>query len=477
VADAADLIQLEWREVPTTVRPGTPYPREDRAVHPPMVGLVPKKSAQHEQRARREGCRPQVQRTRVAWLPSRDSNPGQRLQRPSSRFRNLGCPGQFGPASRPCGARDESCCRLILGQPWDYIPAIEPFLESEADAPADAGGAGGTLPRVRWWAIAMNGIEASTSPPPLPRWFGPRASPDDPAVSAMIARVARGAGWADIGGGFNLNLRIDAEPPVVLRVHRPWVRRGRVAGLRRLRERLQRTQVRVARPIRISGCDLLRVADRWAEIEEFIDHVQPRADQDSYVRLFEELGRLHTALKAVWEPSPPEPLDDHRTFGQLRYSVGFTRRRLGPRSEPVVHRMRQLTGELSRLRKEVELPCAPIHGDYKLGNAGELSDGSWATFDLDFARVRERLYDIAASLHHVDRSGELIEPRRLLDAYESTAPEPLTRDEHRWLPGALALIPLHWAATAGLVGDGIHEAESAMTAAEAWWSRRAELSS
>src|SRR5215207_9333089 len=300
----------------------------------------------------------------------------------------------------------------------------------------------------------MTGIEASTSPPPLPRWFGPRASPDDPAVSALIARVARGAGWADIGGGFNLNVRIDAEPPVVLRVHRPWVRRGRVAGLRRLRERLQRTQVRVARPIRISGCDLLRVADRWAEIDEFIDHVQPRADEDSYVRLFEELGRVHTALKAVWEPSPP-----------------------GPLSEPVVHRMRQLTGELSELRKEVELPCTPIHGDYKLGNAGDLSDGSWVTFDLDFARVRERLYDIAASLHHVAQGGELLEPRRLLDAYEGTAPEPLTRDEHRWLPGALALVPLHWAATAGLVGDGIREAESAMTAAEAWWSRRAELSS
>ena len=335
----------------------------------------------------------------------------------------------------------------------------------------------------------MTEVEGSTARPPLPRWFGPRASPDDPAVSALIARVARAAGWADIGGGFNLNVRIDAEPPVVLRVHRPWVRRGRVAGLRRLRERLQRSQVRVARPIRISGCDLLRVADRWAEIEEFIDHVQPRADEDSYVRLFEELGRLHTALKAVWEPSPPEPLDDHRTFGQLRYSVGFTRRRLGPRSEPVVRRMRQLTGELSKLRKEVELPCTPIHGDYKLGNAVELSDGSWATFDLDFARVRERLYDIAGSLNHVAQSGafqgglaglpavDLLEPRRLLDAYEGTAPEPLTRDEHRWLPGALALVPLHWAATAGLVGDAIQEAESAMTAAEAWWSRRAELSS
>src|SRR5689334_24705027 len=113
---------------------------------------------------------------------------------------------------------------------------------------------------MRWRAIGMTGIEASTSPPPLPRWFGPRASADDPAVSALIDRVARGAGWADIGGAFNLNVRIDAGPPVVLRVHRPWVRRGRVAGLRRLRERLPGTQVRVAWPIPMSGGHLLRAA-------------------------------------------------------------------------------------------------------------------------------------------------------------------------------------------------------------------------
>jgi len=325
--------------------------------------------------------------------------------------------------------------------------------------------------------MAVSGIEGSTPPPPLPRWYGPRASPDDPSVSGLIARVAQGAQWTDVGGGFNLNVRIDAEPPVVLRVHRPWVRRGRVAGLRRLRERLQPTPVRVARPMPTAGRDLLRVADRWAETEELIDHVPPPADEGSYVRLFEELGRLHTALRAAWEPGPPAPLDDHRTFGQLRHSIGFTRRRLGSRSEPVVQRMRHLTGELSQLRQEVDLPRAPIHGDYKLGNVGELPDGSWATFDLDFARVRERLYDVAASLHHVAPDGALPGPRRLLDAYEETAPEPLTRDEHRWLPGALALVPLHWAATAGLVGDGIHEAERAMTAAEAWWSRRAELSS
>ena len=99
--------------------------------------------------------------------------------------------------------------------------------------------------------------------------------------------------------------------------------------------------------------------------------------------------------------------------------------------------------------------------------------------DTSSPRARPSDYDESSARrdHHASPTGELPEPRRLLDAYESTAPEPLTRDEHRWLPGALALVPLHWAATAGLVGDGIRDAESAMTAAEAWWSRRGELSS
>src|SRR4051794_41780659 len=99
----------------------------------------------------------------------------------------------------------------------------------------------------------MTGIEASISPPALPRWFGPRASPDDLAVSALIDRVARGAGWADIGGGFKLNVRIDAEPPVVLRGHRAWGRRGRVAGLRGPRGGVPRTPGPRAPPRRGSG--------------------------------------------------------------------------------------------------------------------------------------------------------------------------------------------------------------------------------
>lgn len=176
-------------------------------------------------------------------------------------------------------------------------------------------------------------------PSALPRWFGPRASPDDPAVSALIARVARGAGWADMGNGFNLSVRIDAEPPVVLRVHRPWVRRGRVAGLRRLRERLQRTQVRVAWPVRISGRDLLRVGDRWAEMEEFIGHVQPPAGEDSYLRLFEDTQtpsqRAQGSLGAQPARTPRRPQNTRATalLGRLHTPQARTPQRPGRASD------------------------------------------------------------------------------------------------------------------------------------------------
>ena len=322
-----------------------------------------------------------------------------------------------------------------------------------------------------------------TPPPPLPGWFGPRASTDDPAVAALLDQVAPARRWQDIGGEFNLNIRFDAATTLVLRVHRPWVTRGRVAGLRRLRERLQRAGIRVAQPVPILGRDLARVGGRWAELEEFVPHVQPNPSQESYLRLFEELGRLHAGLRANWEPGPPEPLDDHRTSRQLHYWLGFTRRRLGAGAEPVVRRARLLLDELGRARRGVELPRAPIHGDYKLGNAVQLSDGSWANLDLDFVRIRERLYDVAASLYWASDSGANVDLRELCDAYDSSAPEPVTPEERRLLPAMITLIPLHWVATAGLMDErigvpgtvGLPEAERAMDGAEAWWARREEL--
>src|ERR1700683_2940543 len=91
--------------------------------------------------------------------------------------------------------------------------------------------------------------QALTPPPPPPSWFGPRASTDDPAVAALLDQVEPARTWQDIGGEFNLNVRLDAAEPLVLRVHRPWATHGRVAGLRRLRERLPRAGVRGGPPV------------------------------------------------------------------------------------------------------------------------------------------------------------------------------------------------------------------------------------
>src|SRR3954447_17162361 len=184
-----------------------------------------------------------------------------------------------------------------------------------------------------------------TPRPPLPSWFGPRASTDDPAVAALLDQVAPARTWKDIGGSFNLNVQLDAAEPLVLRVHRPWATRGRVAGLRRLRERLQRAGIRVAQPVPILCRDLARVGGRWAELEEFVPHVQPSPSQDSYLRLFEELGRLHAALRAAWERDLPHPVDTAQPTS-WHYWLRCTRRRRGAGAGPVVHGAKVLLSEL-----------------------------------------------------------------------------------------------------------------------------------
>lgn len=320
---------------------------------------------------------------------------------------------------------------------------------------------------------------AAPAAPALPGWWRPRASADDPAVTALVERVAPTTPRTDLGGGFNLNLRLDFDPPAVLRVHRPWVPRWRIAGLRRLRERLRSAGSNVARPIPVLGRDVIRVGDRWAELEEFVPHRSSIPGRYVYLRLFHELGRLHCALGQAWA-EVAESLDNYpctitpqSRATQLRWWLGFTRRRLGPAAEPVVKRAGLLMEDLAAVRRGVHLPHGPIHGDYKLGNAVELTDGSWCNLDLDFVRIGERLYDVAGGLQHAFDSGESLSLSELVDAYDSTAPNPLTAVERGLLPAVLAQIPLYWVITAGLTADlleGVSEAEGAMDKAERWWS-------
>lgn len=172
-------------------------------------------------------------------------------------------------------------------------------------------------------AMKHHFISDLTTKPPLPGWFGPRASVDNPAVLALIDRVGAGARWADIGGEFNLNIRLDVDPPMVLRVHRPWVGRSRLHGLRRLRERLAAEGVRIARPLPILNGDVVRVGDRWAEVEEFVPHA-------AHGRHRSLLARIHaTAAWARVRVRCPEGLA--AAHGNFRRETG---RRAAPRTDP-----------------------------------------------------------------------------------------------------------------------------------------------
>ena len=135
---------------------------------------------------------------------------------------------------------------------------------------------------------------ALMSPPSLPCWFGPRASPDDPAVAALIHRVAAGLD----GQTSAVDSTSTCGLTLCRRLSSQFTGPGSAVGESRdcgAFGRLQPTQVRVARPIRIFGCDLLRVADRWAETEEFIDHVQPRGGR----------GLLRPPIRGARTPSHP----------------------------------------------------------------------------------------------------------------------------------------------------------------------------
>ncbi len=81
----------------------------------------------------------------------------------------------------------------------------------------------------------------------------------------------------------------------------------------------------------------------------------------------------HCARNMSGEPGPPEPLDDQQHLRPSCVdSVGFTRRRLGPRREPVVHRMRQLTGDaLQGPDRRSSCRTLRFMGTAELGDAGD----------------------------------------------------------------------------------------------------------
>lgn len=311
-----------------------------------------------------------------------------------------------------------------------------------------------------------------------PAAIGPRAAPDGRLLAAVAAHFGLGPplASADLGGAYNLNLRVEtARGAYVVRVYRPWVTRDRLACLHRVRRALADAGLPVPRPLAAPAGDAVApYGDRLAEAERFVPHDAGADTRGRYAVAFALLGRLHDALAAAVPPETivPPRVSNYGTPPLLRYWIGRTERRLRDAApdETVAHALavcaeaRALLGPMEDWWRAVGagLPRQPIHGDYGGGNLLFADGRPAAILDFDLLGVRERVYEVAYSLYWMlvrlagddppDRP-DWAGVREMLASYNAATARPLGAAETRSLPLVMARVPLYWVAEACWLPD------------------------
>lgn len=264
----------------------------------------------------------------------------------------------------------------------------------------------------------------------------------------------------------SLNVHLSALN-AVLRVHQGFVTRTRLLGLLDLRAALSRRSLRVPQPRRWNGQTLLRCGARWAELEEYIPHYRRAPTHDSYVWLFDAMGKLHWNLSRakvdipqpcvatfappwslmrwlkVTEAAVAGSLEGARLVAEMWHSVRLLERCWIPSSRLVVHL---------------------IHGDMRLSNIVQTAAGNTVYLDFGFAANRPRVYDVAYALVFMvwaTRSGNTPDDFdwgglvSLLDTYQESASVRLTTQERKALLPMMASVPLYAAALDGYTEDPV----------------------
>src|SRR6478736_8980424 len=99
-------------------------------------------------------------------------------------------------------------------------------------------------------------------------------SADDPDLVALTNRLSGGGRTVMLGGTMSRNVHL-VDAALVLRVHAPSVSPARVRAERRLRHVLLDAGLTAAKPRSVTGEDLLWVAGRVAEVEQYVPHGAP----------------------------------------------------------------------------------------------------------------------------------------------------------------------------------------------------------
>lgn len=241
---------------------------------------------------------------------------------------------------------------------------------------------------------------------------------------------------------------------------------------------------RVIRSRQGKGCSVW--GDRIVEVHSFIPH-DPGSHRD-WTRMLaaaSTLGELHNLLHEVqeqnWPPVAPEMRNDATPAqcvallqeGQDNLAGMEEEYREAPRAMNLARQASELFEQLDHdySRTIGQLPWGIVHGDYHFWNLLYRADQVVGVVDFDFLQERERLFDIAYALQNTInylwrfRAKKSVEfpslswdnVRHWLDCYDSTAHEPLRKEERRQLPIELLRIFLVGITTAAFQSNPVRQ--------------------
>ncbi|NEE01519.1 phosphotransferase [Phytoactinopolyspora halotolerans] len=261
----------------------------------------------------------------------------------------------------------------------------------------------------------------------------------------------------DLGGNFNLNLRVStAEGALVVRVSPEWVDAERLAAVQAVREYLRGRGWPIPQTVRTpSGGTWVSLHGRLVEVERYVEPRGASMTTWSAIRAgIPWLARLHEDLRAA--PTSPAaanpPMANHvepdaefaATISEIRSWV------LSAEERAYLDAAELLAESLAQESSEPALPRQLVHGDFWATNVYLAGDQVSLLLDLDFLGERPRVDDLALTLffinEHLGRAD--ISPARirvlrdLVDRYDAALTTPLSPAERAALPFAILRTPL-----------------------------------
>ncbi len=310
--------------------------------------------------------------------------------------------------------------------------------------------------------------------------LGPRAIASPHLIAATRSAWDLGdvAATEDLGGTYNLNLRLRTERGVmVLRVYRPWVTPERLAMTQRVRTALHRHGLPVLLPIPTrSGTMAISVGDRLLEMEPWQPDDGGTTDRDRLFAAATILGRLHDGLRGITLDVPfvsapvsndlsPAVFDDWlgRTVRAIASATRTEQTSLATRACREAERIAMTARAIPRETGPHQL----VHGDYGHENVRFSGSIVTAVVDFDFLHQGARIVDLAdlafcphwmaefgqSSRSPAERDWGIV--AGIIRRYDAASRVPLSPAEIAALPLAMAAVPLNWIAASWLLDDPI----------------------